>query len=1167
MPMTTAGARTFLNALSDFWALFFRDKGLIEATAEGQALNAAQLYQQFLEAVLGSSLADCPLFERTFHRPYSLREDMIVFREGASPDEDTFDAPTGDGLTDAEYLTNRVLAPTAFLTVGREFFVEPGRLRFRVSPFDADGGGASLPFFPVRTVRVVAPAAWVSPLADWSVVRPGDAAKLSVGGAVVESTVTGASGPSLFLAGAPTLLQQSLQRRSPRLDVLRTPYDAVQAGVRLSDHPQSADRLSAEASDGTSVSAVEVSVSANPRYAGAWVTLTPYAQGALADQAGSLRKARAAHTSGASFDPDLWDDYAVGYAFLGSEADPRVEGVFRLTAPTAPGRVRFAGGASMTPGTAVTLTRMTVGSTDVQPRVKAPHTQIDGATFTLYGRRVTARHVAGDGGAVTYEAGGSLLRGVDYLLNEDDGSVVILSAWDPLIPARAGYSWRLLVTRSEFPWRGAIQNGASYARGDVVVSSGVPYVVRAPHTSTGSVDANYAQFAEPARLNVERDVREIAVWATDALVDTARLYRNFGALLDRPRQTSESYRAFLRAVSRLFLLGPTFDNFESALNAVAGLPLVREDGERLVSYDPGVQSGGGPTARLYGTAQGRDGAFHVGTGRFSSETAPFLADDEGQILRVRTPTGVLSYAITTVHSATDVSVDPAPGADAAQLIWDFEHAILRQRMRVTGASFDQDSVGKYILLSGAEDQRNNGLFKILSVDDSATLELDAPYGLVDEIDVTWAKAKDGVQTVQTDRHRYVVPISVPIRADVAAGGSVVFRAFEPLTTAFRVVDYLEDPLWWTRVTLPSTVFEGEPAQRTVTPQIIEHVYGALDDARQGDPGLRYGQDEDGDPGQARAGAATWYGDDSVVLDYDAGTPGPTPRDVGRYLVVRTKKFRGQYEILSLGTDGVTLKLGRFPPPEADGLNAPVRLDVDLGPILLRRTVAFVIMNSALKYHAIQVQVDPGVGLSSELLDDALRVIQASRPSHVFVFFEALTSFRDEADWEDEVEMEIDHHLLEALSMPDSSTEFGSPLRYGDAFRFTMTAETYVPTLGVPHALPLALPGGTSPERTLVKVAFDPASRVGGVRRPAEGVDYDVDYAACTVTVRLGVALTPSPVTVRYLSCVRRILAPTDPHDPGETSIVYGGADPTLVRDGGPDASGFLDRAVQITLGP
>lgn len=1172
MPMTTAGARTFLNALSDFWALFFRDKGLLEATAEGQALNAAQLYQQFLEAVLGSSLADCPLFERTFHRPYTLREDTLIFREGPSPDEDTYDVPTGDGLTDAEYLTNRVLAPTAFLTVGREFFVEPGRIRFRVSPFDTDGAGGALPYFPVRTVRVVAPAAWMDALTDWSSVRPGDVARLTVGRAIAEALVTGSSDAHLFLAEAGTLLQQSLARRSPRLDVLRTPYDAVQAGVRLSDHPQSVDRLSDKAFDGAAVSATEMSVAANPNYQGAWVALTPYDAGALVDHSGALRKARSAHTSGVTFDAALWDDYSTGYAFLGCPADPRVEGVFRLTTPTFGGRVRFAGGVSMTPGTQVTITRMVIDATDVQPRVNAPHTMIDAGTFTLYGRRVTARHVLEpDGSTTTHEAGGSLLPGVDYLVSEDEGSIVILSAWDPRIQARAGYTWRLLVARSQFPWRGSIQNGALYSRGDVVVSAGAPYVVLTNHTSTGTIDANYARFTEPARLGVERDVREIAVWATDALVDTARLYRNFGALLDRPRQTSESYRAFLRAVSRLFLLGPTFDNFESALNAVAGLPLIREDGERFVDYDSGVDPSGGATARIFGTAQGRDGALHVGTGRFSSDTAPFLADDAGQILRVRTATGVASYAITVVHGPTEVSVDPPPGADASPLVWDFEHAVLRQRVRLPGGgsgfTFDQDSVGQYIRLSGASDARNNGVFKILSVDDPLTAELEAQYGLIDESGVTWEYAKEGLQRVVTDRRTYVLPISVPMRADVVAGSATVFRAFEPLTAAFRVVDYLEDPLWWTRVTLPSTVFDGAPAQRTVTPQIIEHVYGALDDARVGDPGLRYGQDEDGNPGQPRAGEATWYGGDSVVLDYAAGTPGPTPRDVGRYLVVRTKKFRGQYEILGLGTDGVTLKLDRFPPPEADGLNAPVRLDVDLGPILLRRTVAFVIMNSALKYHAIQVQVDPSVGLSSELLEDALRVIQSARPSHVFVFFEALTSFRDEAAWEEDIEMGIEHHLLELLGMPDSCIAYGSPLRYGDAFRFTAATETYVQTPGVVHVLPQALPGGTDPERTLVKVAFDPATLVGGIRRPAEGIDYDVDYAACTLTVRVGAVITPSPVTVRYLSCIRRILAPTDPHDAGETSVVYGGADPTLVREGGPDAAGFLDRAVQITLGP
>ena len=1170
MPMTSAGAKTFLHALSDFWLVYFKEKALLDALSEGSALNSAQLYQQFLEAVLGTSLADCPLFERHFHRPYSLREDALVFREGASPDDDTYDVPTGDGLSDVEYLTNRVLAPTAFLSAGREFFVEPGRLRFRANPFNPAPGEA-LSFFPTRVVRVVSPAAWSDALADWSRVQPGDVARLTVGAAVVELASTGAVGPALHFAATDPTLQQALLRRSPRLDVLRTPYDAVISGVTLSAHPDSSDTLSSSAYDGTAINGTEVDVTGNAAYAGAWAASTAYASGALVSQGGGVKKARAAHTSASSFDATLWVDFTTGYAFYGSAEDPRVEGVYRLVAPTSPGRIRVAGGVALTTGTHVSVTRLTLAATDVRPSVAAPHTQIDPATFTLYGRRLAPRNVANpDGTTTVYPAGESLLAGVDYLLSPRDGRVVLLSAWDPLIAARAGYAWRLLVASSSMPWRGTLQTGQSYARGDVVQSGGALYAVQRAHTATGSITADYAPAREPALLSVERDVKETAVWATDAMVDTARLYRNFGALLDAPRRTSEGYRAFLQAVSRLFLLGPTFDNFESALNAVAGLPLVREDGEVQTGYTNGIVASG-TDARLYDTAEGRDGALDHAAGTFAAaRSAPFLPTDVGQIIRVRTATGVTPYAITAVTSASSASVDPAPALDATDVSWEFQHAALRQRVRLPGVSFPESAVGSFVRLSGARNPRNNGVFKILSIDDGLTVELDTPYGFTDESGIDWEVSDTGTQIVSTDRRDYTFPLAVPLRADVTAGAAGTLRAFESLTSAFRVVDYLEDPLWWTRVTLPTGLFDGDATQRTVTPQIIEHVYGALDGARQGDPGLRYGRDEDGTPGQERAGAATWFGNEAVTLDYDPGTPLASSRDVGRYIVVRTKKFRGQYRITAVSADGTTVSLDRFPPPEANGLNAPVRLAVDLGPILLRRTVAFVVMNSALKFHSIQVKVDPSVGLSSDLLEDALRIVHASRPSHVFVFFDAVTDFRDEVVWEDaDVTLGLDHHLVEALVSADTSAAYGSPLRYGDAFRFTAGTETYAPTPGTPHALPASLPGGTAPERTLVKVAFDPATRTADARRPAEGVDYDVDYSACTVTVRGGVTLTPSSVTVRYVNCVRRILAPSDPHDPGETDVVYGGSDPTVVRatGAGSDAAGFLDRAVQITLGP
>jgi hypothetical protein len=79
-------------------------------------------------------------------------------------------------------------------------------------------------------------------------------------------------------------------------------------------------------------------------------------------------------------------------------------------------------------------------------------------------------------------------------------------------------------------------------------------------------------------------VNETALWAPDARVDRFNLYNNYGYLLNRFDASSEHYREFIRGVFQLYLLGPTMERLESALNVIAGFPVVRDDGEVLQSY-------------------------------------------------------------------------------------------------------------------------------------------------------------------------------------------------------------------------------------------------------------------------------------------------------------------------------------------------------------------------------------------------------------------------------------------------------------------------------------------------------------------------------------------------------------------------------------------------------
>lgn len=80
-------------------------------------------------------------------------------------------------------------------------------------------------------------------------------------------------------------------------------------------------------------------------------------------------------------------------------------------------------------------------------------------------------------------------------------------------------------------------------------------------------------------------VNETAMWAPDVLVDRFNLYNNYGYLIDRFEASSERYREFIRGVFQLYILGPTLERLESALNVIAGFPVIRDDGEVLTNFD------------------------------------------------------------------------------------------------------------------------------------------------------------------------------------------------------------------------------------------------------------------------------------------------------------------------------------------------------------------------------------------------------------------------------------------------------------------------------------------------------------------------------------------------------------------------------------------------------
>lgn len=173
----------------------------------------------------------------------------------------------------------------------------------------------------------------------------------------------------------------------------------------------------------------------------------------------------------------------------------------------------------------------------------------------------------------------------------------------------------------------------------------------APDANNGSLswDVQSRGTAYAGSDETTTTVTEIGAWSPDVLVDKYHLYYTYGYLINRVQTSSEAYRALIRGVFQLFVLGPTLERFESAISVVAGLPVVREDGEILLEYSSGAER------------DGTDGEFDGSRRLFTSVSANFVhADLELQLFIVDGPNRGRTYGIAAILSTDTVLLTETP---------------------------------------------------------------------------------------------------------------------------------------------------------------------------------------------------------------------------------------------------------------------------------------------------------------------------------------------------------------------------------------------------------------------------------------------------------------------------------------------------------------------------
>ena len=440
--------------------------------------------------------------------------------------------------------------------------------------------------------------------------------------------------------------------------------------------------------------------------------------------------------------------------------------------------------------------------------------------------------------------------------------------------------------------------------------------------------------------------------------------------------------------------------------------------------------------------------------------------------------------------------------------------------------FSEDDEGSLVRFDDPLSDKNKGAFRVIGVDTvTNSVLLETPYGFITEDPITWKLMRDGRQTITTNLRSYEYPYTVPIREDIQDESNVnalSFKAFEPLTTAFTVVDYLEDPSWWHDKVVPDSLWRdltsggtSSRKRRTLSTRLYAHIVGAEDGACVGDPGLYVGADNYGNPLE------------TTVID---GVEYPAFRQSTAFFIF------DQF-----------MKMHMFYVKIARGLGLTAEFRADLEELILVAKPSY-----------MYPYVDPG-----ELFIDDIVVTDLLTLSGINFVLGTETQDR-----------------LDSLHMADNALYVGEanfPYAVGDFFRYTDQGPTGVAGLSDPPLTgeSFVVPGVPTDAGILV---LNIQATVGG-EPVLEGRDYTVQWLRSSVNAWEVTLLTDwdaGAVTVTY-RVAERSNAVYDTRD-GWTPLIVGGINPWYIRREAldPDApdyedqwaatrTEFIDRPIQLTI--
>jgi len=377
--------------------------------------------------------------------------------------------------------------------------------------------------------------------------------------------------------------------------------------------------------------------------------------------------------------------------------------------------------------------------------------------------------------------------------------------------------------------------------------------------------------------------------------------------------------------------------------------------------------------------------------------------------------------------------------------------------------FSTEAVGGFIGISASDFANNIGTFNIVEYVSPYKVVLKPVLPFTPDVNLKWLFTQDNKQTVTTDQNVYEYPLNTPMREDVKNPANVnllTFRAFESLTSAIRVTDYVQDPEWWHTITIPQELMPDTPGtRRAVTPQLYPNVLGPVGDANIGDPGFYVGRDEEsGNLAEGATGKLT----SGNFFEVPTNTFNAT--SVGGYVQIYNATNPaniGIFQILAFvnPTKVVLVPLAPFVP---ESLLSWGYFKGHLATKPYRHNAAFILMDRFLKLHMFGVLVDASVSLTNILVTDLVKLLKDVKPVHTALYFRPSTAFKDAIDIAEEaLRVKTVRRQNEELTTLENDFLIGSSWLIGDTWGFTNPVGGAITTNPMTGGMFVAI-GGSDP---------------------------------------------------------------------------------------------------------